>query len=148
MFGFISSRRHREELAAARAETGRVRAQRDNALALRDTAEFNREQVLRQLAGQEAANVRLHGRNLELGRQISQLAESDPEYAAQLERRVARLLKVGARLLSARTAQARRADLLQRRLDDAVGLPPGGPLSSACWQPGYRDPKPDKQVSP
>lgn len=35
----------------------------------------------------------------------------------------------------------KRADHLQKELDNAVGLPPGGPLSSAMWQPGYQDPK-------
>lgn len=143
---FVSARRHREELAAARAETARVRAQRDNALALRDTAEYNREQVLRQLAGQEAANARLHGRVLELGRRVSQLAESDPEHAARLERRVARLLKVGALLRALVLAERARADKVQKRLDDAVGLAPGGILSSAPWQPGYKAER-DKQVA-
>lgn len=48
--------------------------------------------------------------------------------------------------------RARRAEKdverLQKRLDDAVGLPPGGPLSSAVWQPGYQAPAPDKRVAP
>lgn len=125
----------------------RLRNERDEALGQRDTAVFNREQILRQLAEADATNRRVHDRNLELGRRISQLTESDPEYAAQLERRVARLLQVGARLLSARTAQDRRADLLQRHLDDACGMPPGGLLDSAPWQPGYKAER-DKQVSP
>lgn len=174
---FISGRRHREELAAARAETARLRGERDEALKQRKTAVFNREQILRQLAGEEAANVRLHGRILELGRRNSELTESDPEYAAQLERRVARLLKVGARLYAGGHAEKLRADHLQKRLDDAareaadgewrgrarraekrvkhlekeldnaLGMPPGGLLDSAPWQPGYQDPKPDKQVA-
>lgn len=174
---FISSRRHREELAAARAETARLRSERDEALKQRETAVFNREQILRQLAGEEAANVRLHGRILELGRRNSELTESDPEYAAQLERRVARLRKVIARLYAGGHAEKLRADRLQKRLDDAareaadgewrgrarraekrvahlekeldnaLGMPPGGILASAPWQPGYQDPKPDKQVA-
>lgn len=38
-------------------------------------------------------------------------------------------------------AEKRRADRLQQRLDDAVGLPAGGVLSSQTWQPGYTAPK-------
>lgn len=174
---FISSRRHREELAAARAETARLRGERDEALKQRKTAVFNREQILRQLAGEEAANVRLHGRILELGRRNSELTESDPEYAAQLERRVARLRKVIARLYAGGHAEKLRADHLQKRLDDAareaadgewrgrarraekrvahlekeldnaLGMPASGIMTSAPWQPGYQDPKPDKQVA-
>lgn len=44
-------------------------------------------------------------------------------------------------------AERRRADELQKRLDDAVGLPPGGILNSAPWQPGYVAPTPDAAVS-
>lgn len=45
-------------------------------------------------------------------------------------------------------AERSRADHLQKELDNALGLPPGGPLSSALWQPGYEAPTPDKAVSP
>lgn len=45
-------------------------------------------------------------------------------------------------------AERRRADDLQQRLDDAVGLASGGILNSAPWQPGYQVPTPDKAVSP
>ena len=46
----------------------------------------------------------------------------------------------------ARRAEKRVAHL-EKELDNACGLPPGGPLSSAIWQPGYKDPKPDKAVT-
>lgn len=181
---FISSRRHREELAAARAETARLRGERDEALKQRETAVFNREQILRQLAGEEAANVRLHGRILELGRRNSELTESDPEYAAQLEHKAAELQKrldraaselaavrkveeslarqihemaqpvepsdeeVDAAQLRLELDQAEaRVKHLEKELDNALGMPPGGILNSAPWQPGYQDPKPDKQVA-
>lgn len=38
-------------------------------------------------------------------------------------------------------AEKKRADHLQRRLDEAVGLKPGRIEDSSRWQPGYRDPK-------
>lgn len=87
-----------------------------------DTAHFNRQQVLAQNAGLHADNQRLADRNLELGRRVSVLTEADPEYAAQLERRVARLRRIVSRALADRRAEQKRADQLQARLDDAVGL--------------------------
>lgn len=176
----FTTRRERQlqaELDAVTADRERIRGERNQFAKDRDTARYNREQILRQLAGEEAANVRLHGRILELGRRNSELTESDPKYAAQLERRVARLRKVIARLYAGGHAEKLRADRLQKRLDDAareaadgewrgrarraekrvahlekeldnaLGMPASGIMTSAPWQPGYQDPKPDKQVA-
>ena len=44
-------------------------------------------------------------------------------------------------------AERHRADHLQKELDNACGMPPGGILNSAPWQPGYKAER-DKQVSP
>ena len=115
---FVSRRRYdavyadRERL---RGERNQFRDDRDAALAAARTA-------ARQLVEADAANRRLHGRNLELGRQVSALAESDMDYAAQLERRVARLKKVGKRIVAAWAREQKRADHLQQRLDNACGL--------------------------
>ncbi|WP_030344874.1 hypothetical protein [Streptomyces sp. NRRL S-1022] len=40
-------------------------------------------------------------------------------------------------------AERKRADGLQRRLDDAVGLKPQAIQDSSRWQPGYKAPKED-----
>lgn len=131
----------------------RLRNERDEALGQRDTAVFNRQQIGGQLAEADATNRRVHDRNLELGRRISQLTESDPEYTAQLERQVAELQQ---RLAEAAQdgewrGRARRAEKriahLEKELDDACGMPPGGLLDSAPWQPGYKAER-DKQVAP
>jgi hypothetical protein len=45
-------------------------------------------------------------------------------------------------------AERSRADHLQKELDNALGMPPGGILNSGPWQPGYEAQKPDKAVSP
>jgi hypothetical protein len=74
------------------------------------------------------------GRNLELGRRISQLTEADPEYAARLERRVSRLLAVAGRLFLTRRAEQQRADHLQQRLDDALGLNSAAVALGSSWQ--------------
>jgi uncharacterized protein YicC (UPF0701 family) len=52
------------------------------------------------------------------------------------------------RLLAELHAEKARADRLQRRLDDAVGLASPRPLDSSVWQPGYVAPKPDKETTP
>ena len=109
---------------AVLADRERIRGERNQFKQDRDTARYNREQALRQLAEADANNRRVHERNLELGRRISALAESDPEHAAQLERQVAELRKRVARL--------------EKELDNACGMPPGGILNSAPWQPGYK----------
>ncbi|MDX3520769.1 hypothetical protein [Streptomyces scabiei] len=44
-----------------------------------------------------------------------------------------------------RDAEKKRADRLQRQLDDAVGLAGRIPEDSSRWQPGYQQPKPNKE---
>jgi chromosome segregation ATPase len=146
MFGLTTTRRLRAVQTAARSEQERLRIRAERAEKRARTAEFNREQILRQLAEADATNRRLHGRNLELGRQVSALAESDLEYAAQLEQRVARLKRVGKRIVAAWAREQRRADQLQERLDDAVGLSTTI-IDSGRWQPGYK-PAPTPEVAP
>lgn len=143
MFGLTTTRRLRAELAAAHAETDRQRRRAERAEDAKNTAVYNREQILRQLAEATAANRRLHGRNLELGKRNSALTEADPEYAGRLEQRVARLVKAVARVGAIAVAERRRADHLQQRHDDAVGIPKAGIRDSARWQPGYVEPKTD-----
>jgi hypothetical protein len=77
---------------------------------------------------------RLYDRNLELGRRISRLTEADPEYAARLEQRIERLQRVGARLLAAASEERRRADRVQKRLDQALGLDHALIAAGAKWQ--------------
>ncbi|MFB8772146.1 hypothetical protein [Streptomyces broussonetiae] len=153
MFGLTTTRRLRAELAAAKAETDRQRARATQAEERADTAEFNRGQILTQLAATEdkrrrlarwlaeekTANRRLHDRTVELGRRLTSLAESDPEYAAQLEHRVTRLRTVGARVLAAYHRERRRANGLQARLDDALGLNTSGVLAGRNWQATRED---------
>jgi chromosome segregation ATPase len=88
MFGLTTTRRLRAEVAAAKAEADRQRDHAERAEGRATTAEYNRSQALHQLAEADAANRRLHDRNLELGRRNSKLTEADPEYAATLEQRV------------------------------------------------------------
>jgi hypothetical protein len=138
-FPFMLRARHDAELAAAKAETDRQRRRAKTAESHAATAVFNRKQVLRQNADLDAANRRLEGRNLELGRRISQLTEADPEYAARLEQRITRLRHVAARILAKATTETRRADLLQARLDDACGLNSSAVMDGRYWQQTRHD---------
>ncbi|MET7458080.1 hypothetical protein ACWEPZ_37790 [Streptomyces sp. NPDC004288] len=134
MFGLTTTRRLRTELAAAYAETSRQRRRAETAEEDRDVAIFNRRQVLGTNASLDADNRRLTGRNLELGRRISLLTESDPEHAGRLDVRVTRLLKVAARILRAYEEEKARADRLQRRLDDSMGLNTSRVRDGRHWQ--------------
>jgi chromosome segregation ATPase len=134
MFGLVTRRRHEQELAAVRAEADRQRHRAETAEDRAATAEYNRSQILRQLAEADAANRRMHDRNLELGRRISQLAEADPECAAALESRLERALRGCARWMDALWVEVRHADQLQRRLDDAMGLNTAPVLNGTRWQ--------------
>jgi protein-arginine kinase activator protein McsA len=83
----------------------------------RDTAEYNRGQALRQLADADATNRRLEGRITELTKRIEERPSFEDSAALRNQIRH-----------------------LQRRLDDAVGLPPGRIEDSRRWQPGYEKP--------
>ena len=140
MFGLTTTRRRRAELAAARAETDRQRTRAEAAEGRVKTAEFNRGQLLNQLAEADAANRRLAGRVEELGRRNSTLAESDPDHLADLEQQLADVRRELA-------AERKRVERLQRRYDDAVGLTSSGIKDSSPWQPGYQPPKPKADAS-
>lgn len=130
----LFGRRERREIAELNEYIDRLRAQRDRFERERDTAVYNRGQVLRQLAEADAANRRMQGRNIALGQRISQLSEADPEYAAALERRVARLLKVAARLAAVVVAERQRADRVQKQMDVFLGLDVAAVAEGAGWQ--------------
>lgn len=141
---FVSRRAYE----AVCADRERIRGERNQFEQDRNTARAAMRTAARQFADADATNRRLMGRNLELGRRLSQLTESDPAYAARLELRVARLKRVVVRIWAAGHAEYLRADRLQKRLDDAVGLGSDGIADSRVWQPGYVEPKPaSKAVS-
>lgn len=117
-FPFITRARHEAELAALRSQYEALRERCETAEKNAATERNARRTITRQHAELDAANRRLTDRNLELGRRISQLTEADPDYAAKLERRVARLRTVGARLLASYKTEQRRADRYASHLDD------------------------------
>ena len=147
------------------------RAQHDAVLADRERIRGERNQFAEDLDGfkaaaeksaalfaeADAANTRLTGRNKALNARLleAQVASGfNPVAARRTAERIAALQKAAAEgreeAAKARAAAKRdrqRADQLQKELDNALGLPPGGPLSSAIWQPGYQAPTPDTKAS-
>ncbi|MGA5604046.1 hypothetical protein ACPCUF_23925 [Streptomyces griseoincarnatus] len=133
----LFGRRERREIAELEEYVDRLRAERDAARRERDAFRHAGRLAASKFAEADAANRRLEARNLELGRRVTALAESDPEYAAQIEQQLAEAREELA-------AEKRRAEHLQQRLDDAVGLTAKGIQDSGRWQPGYKPaPKPE-----
>ena len=114
---FVSRHRHEAELAAVRSYNDVLRERCETAMRNEAAERGARQTITRQNAELEATNRRLEGRNLELGNRISKLTESDPEYAAQLERRIDRLRTVGNRILAAYGTEKKRADQTAALID-------------------------------
>ncbi|KAB2975994.1 hypothetical protein F8R89_30775 [Streptomyces sp. SS1-1] len=66
-------------------------------------------------------------------------ARFDGDKARHAAARIERLVRGVARARAEAASETRRADRLQARLDDAVGMPQGGRIAnSGPWQPGFR----------
>lgn len=98
---FVTRRRYNAEIAALHGQNEALRERCEAAETNERTERVARRTITRQHAELDAANRRLHDRNLELGRRLSQHMEADPDYAASLEQRVGRLRKAAARYLDA-----------------------------------------------
>lgn len=94
------------------------------------------------LANWKGSAIRVAGRNTELNRRLEStrdVASEDIEYAGQLELRLARVLRACVRYRADLAAETRRADRLQRRLDDALGLNTAGIELGSGWQSRRED---------
>ncbi|AQS70883.1 hypothetical protein [Streptomyces pactum] len=137
MFGLITRRRHERETTALRARLTQAIEQRDDARTERNAFRTAAQTSASQFAEADATNRRLSGRVEELSKRNAALAESDPDYLAELEKQLAAVREQMA-------AEKKRADHLQARLDDALCMPHGGHIEdSGPWQPGFQKPKPE-----
>lgn len=169
---FISDRRHREELAAARAEADRLRTERD--AALEDTsaakAAAKTAACLFKEADEKYVDVCIVNELLttDLTAAREKLAEFDgrrtvagvlEEYdvhrkaladaLGEQKRHLgwdALIGEVGG-LAGVVAGLQKRVAHLEKELDNACGMPPDGLLDSAPWQPGYKAPIPDTKAS-
>lgn len=158
MFGITTTRRLREELEAERAETNRQRERADKAAARAKTEIEARRSITRQNAELDGAITRLTGRNKALGERLAEVQVANgfnPVEARRTAERIATLRKAAAAGREEATIaraearrERRRREELQKKYDEAVGLPAGGILASGPWQPANQLPKQGKQVSP
>lgn len=156
MLGLITARRYRAELADARAESNRQRERADKADARAKTEIEARRTITRQNAELDAANIRLTGHVQALGKRVleAQVAAGfNPVAAKKTAERIAALQKAAAEgreeAAKARAEAKRdrkRVAHLEKELDNALGMPPGGLLDSAPWQPGYQAPTPNTKA--
>lgn len=105
---FVTRARMDRELAAVRE-------------AAREEAEQAAARHTRKLAEAAAANQRLAGRNRELSRRLDSAHDAELGELADISALEARAARAG-ELAAALRASERRAEQLQRRLDDACGL--------------------------
>lgn len=118
------------EVAARRSITAQYCALSDE----HDQAVRRNQSLCAQLdEAKDAAGIEAHAR-----RQADRIA--------YLTNEVARARKELAEERDKSSSLTRQVNALQKQVDDALGLDPGGIRSSAPWQPGYK-PQPDKKVS-
>lgn len=134
-FPFIWRKTAEADITAWKAEADRQRARAEQAIKAKETADFNRQQVLAQNTSLDTENRRL------------KTAKFDEARAKQAADRIALLQRAAAEARAEARAEKRRGDHLQKRLDDAVGLPAGRVEDSSPWQPAYQPPKPDKEAA-
>ena len=101
----------------------------------------NHEELKEELTSSRRALLRLSGQYTHL----LETGEPMPMFS-QPSRVQQRITDLEGRLdeaLAACRAAERRAEHLQKRLDDAVGLGPRGIADSGPWQPAFQEPKED-----
>jgi len=120
---------------------------KDEAGRQRVRAEKAEEDLKTEVAARRRATEMFTDLHDELERLRAQPAAVDEVRARQMADRIIQLRQGVAHARAEARIEKRRANHLQKELDNALGLPAGGPLSSAPWQPGYEAPKPDGAVS-
>jgi len=128
MFGLTTTRRLRAELAAAHAETDRQRERAEKAEKNTATAVFNRQQVLRTNAGLDEQLTAALIANTCLTEDLTAVREELAEARAQVTDGAVAEWRAQAK------AEKRRADGLQKRLDDACGLNTAAVGDGSRWQ--------------
>lgn len=156
-------RAHEQELAAVKADRERLRDERDQFAKDAKASQAAAVTAARQFAEADAANIRLSNRNQALQEQAAVRAEIARQrggslaklgqrldavageyahidgYAARMEDRLDRALRGCVRYRAALAAEARRADRLQDRLDDALGFNTPGVERGQHWQATRQD---------
>lgn len=137
-FPMVRRKAAEDEVAHWKSEADRQRKRADKAERDLRTSPFNRRQIAALYDEQEQVTRR------------TPAPKQDGFDEVQARRAADRIAELQAEVSRARgeaRAEKKRADGLQTRLDDAVGLPAGGIRDSAPWQPGYVTPELDKETA-
>ena len=128
-----------DEVAVWKAEAGRQRRRAEQAEGTARTEVACRRQISEMYDALHEEHERAHGRLMTAPGRAEPAAAFDEKRAQLAAERIARLRRGVARAREEATAEKRRADHLQERLDDAVGLKPFRIEDSRWYQPGYKE---------
>ncbi|MEV5770128.1 hypothetical protein AB0L49_02490 [Streptomyces antimycoticus] len=133
-------RRLREEKADLRAQLDRMRERAENAEATVKTERNARGIVVRQFCEADAANKRLHGRNVHLTEQLERAREAAQDGALdEMGARLDRALRACARYRAEVDGQARLIRNQQQLLDTFYGLDTPAVAEGEHWQQRRHD---------
>ncbi|MEU0808744.1 hypothetical protein [Streptomyces sp. NPDC005970] len=132
---WTSKRRLREERDDLRAQLNRMRERAETAESTVETEQFARNTMARQFAEADAANRRLHGRNVRLTEQLERAHEAAQDGALdEMGRRLDRALRACARYRTEADGQARLIRSQQDLLDRLYGLNDPDVIAGEHWQ--------------
>jgi hypothetical protein len=135
-----------DEVAVWKAEAGRQRRRAEQAERTAKSEVANRRTIAElyaDLCDSHGLPVPVDPNHPDRQRAQQTMARFDQEQARKAADRIARLRKGVAAAREEAAAERHRADQLQGRLDDAVGLKPFRIEDSRWYQPGYRDQEAD-----
>lgn len=140
---FVTRTRHEAVLA----DRERIRGERDQFAKDRDAIKAAAEAASERYNDTAIVNELLTEDLTKLRRQLAASQEVEGALARQVHEMAQPVEPTDAEmdsmnlLIEERDRERRRADHLQRQLDDAVGLPAGRIEDSRRWQPGYKPKK-------
>ncbi|MEU8473712.1 hypothetical protein [Streptomyces hygroscopicus] len=137
---WTSKRRLREERDDFRAQLDRMRDRAETAERTVETEQSARNIMARQLREADAANKRIHGRNVHLTEQLERAREAAQDGALdEMGRRLDRALRACARYRADTDGQARLIRNQQQLLDTFYGLDTPAIAEGQQWQQRRHD---------
>jgi hypothetical protein len=123
----LFGRREQREIAELKADVARLRTQRDTALKNAATWKGVAERASEMFTDTSLVNDRLTDANLAVSRRLTRALRACARYRAALN-------KTATEWMTECQAHALRADRLQRRLDDSLGLNTAPVVLGETWQ--------------
>jgi chromosome segregation ATPase len=148
MFGLTTSRTARARIRARDERIGELLQQRDTARKERDAFKYAAEQAAEKYTDTAIVNDCLTEDLVKVREQLVETRQVEGALARQIHEMAQPVEPTGeeldeiTRLTRELDSERKRADRLQRKYDDAVGLKRSGIEDSGRWQPGYKTPNP------